>query len=120
VIDAPTRAFHWLFALSFAGAYLSADGERWRLLHVTLGYTLAGLLVFRLLYGLWGPRQVRLSLLVGKLRGAGPWLAQWATAAKERSLQPVNGRQGRCGGADPGSCVARHPDRLRHIQRLGR
>ncbi len=24
VVDAPTRAFHWLFALSFAGAYLSA------------------------------------------------------------------------------------------------
>ncbi|MDP3835815.1 MAG: cytochrome b/b6 domain-containing protein, partial [Hydrogenophaga sp.] len=47
VIDAPTRMFHWLFALSFVGAYRTADGERWRLLHVTLGYTLAGLLAFR-------------------------------------------------------------------------
>ena len=39
---------------------LSGDGERWRALHVTLGYLLAGLLVFRVAYGLAGPRQVRL------------------------------------------------------------
>lgn len=37
ITDAPTRMFHWLFALSFLGAYLTADGERWRMLHVTLG-----------------------------------------------------------------------------------
>ena len=67
LVDAPTRAFHWLFALSFAGAYLSADGERFRLLHVTLGYTMAGLLVFRILYGLLGPRQAGLALLWRKL-----------------------------------------------------
>lgn len=73
VVDAPTRAFHWLFALSFAGAYLSADGERFRLLHVTLGYTMAGLLVFRLLYGLLGPRQAGLALLWRKLAGLRPW-----------------------------------------------
>ena len=46
VIDAPMRMFHWLFALCFVGAYASADGEHWRMLHVTLGYTLAGLLLF--------------------------------------------------------------------------
>ena len=61
MIDAPTRMFHWLFALSFLGAYLTADGERWRMLHVTLGYTMAGLLVFRVLYGLFGPRQASLG-----------------------------------------------------------
>lgn len=71
--DAPTRTFHWLFALCFAGAYLTADGERWRLVHVVLGYSMAGLLVFRLLYGLVGPRQVRLSALWGKVAAAGPW-----------------------------------------------
>jgi len=51
VTDAPTRMFHWLFALSFVGAYATADGESWRALHVTLGYTMVGLLVFRVLYG---------------------------------------------------------------------
>lgn len=67
VIDAPTRMFHWLFALCFVGAYLSADSERLRLIHVTLGYSMAGLLVFRIVYGLVGPRQARLSALWGKL-----------------------------------------------------
>jgi len=73
VTDAPTRMFHWLFALSFAGAYLTADGERWRLVHVVLGYTFAGLLGFRVLYGLLGPRPARLSALVRKLSVAPAW-----------------------------------------------
>jgi cytochrome b len=64
VIDAPTRVFHWLSALSFLGAYLTADGERWRALHVTLGYTLAGLLAFRVLYGLLGPRHAGMGLML--------------------------------------------------------
>lgn len=78
VTDAPTRIFHWLFALSFFGAYLSADGERWRALHVTLGYTMAGLLAFRLLYGLLGPRQAALGLLWRKLGGVPDWLRSLA------------------------------------------
>ena len=73
VVDAPTRMFHALFAFSFLGAYLTADTERWRALHVSLGYTLAGLLVFRLFYGLFGPRHVRLGLLLRKLRGGPAW-----------------------------------------------
>ena len=55
--------FHWLLALCFVGAYASGDSVHWRALHVTLGYTMAGLLGFRLLYGLFGPRHARLSLL---------------------------------------------------------
>ncbi len=73
VTDAPTRLFHWLFALCFAGAYLTADGERLRLVHVTLGYTLAGLLTFRLLYGLYGPRSMGLAALWGKVAQAPSW-----------------------------------------------
>lgn len=73
VTDAPTRMFHWLFALCFTVAYLTSEGERWRMLHVTVGYTLAGLLVFRVLYGLFGPRQVRLSVLWNKLTTARHW-----------------------------------------------
>ena len=90
VVDAPTRMFHWLFALCFIGAYASADGERWRLLHVTLGYTLVGLLVFRLAYGLIGPRQVRLSQLWRKLAG----LSAWLRAFRLGGTSPVNWRQG--------------------------
>lgn len=91
VVDAPTRMFHWLFALCFLGAYLTADGERWRLLHVTLGYTLAGLLGFRVLYGLFGPRHARLWLMWRKLTGAPAWLKSLPHA---RSFADINARQG--------------------------
>src|SRR5512139_2829983 len=64
VWDLPTRVFHWLLALSFAGAYVTAESERWRLVHVTLGYTLGGLLVFRLLWGLMGTRHARFASFV--------------------------------------------------------
>lgn len=74
MIDAPMRAFHWLFALSFAGAWLTAESERWQGVHVTLGYAFGGLLLFRLVYGLLGPRQARLSLLWHRVSGAGEWL----------------------------------------------
>lgn len=61
VWDAPVRVFHWLMVFSFAGAYLTAESERWRLLHVTLGYTMAGLVAFRIVWGLIGTRHARFS-----------------------------------------------------------
>lgn len=72
-VDAFTRTLHALMALSFVGAYITAESELFRLVHVTLGYTLGGLLVARLVWGLVGPRHARLSALVGKLRGVGMW-----------------------------------------------
>ena len=91
VTDAPTRMFHWLFALSFLGAYVTADGESWRRLHVTLGYTMAGLLAARLLYGLLGPRQAGLGQMWRKLAGAPTWLR---SLTQSRSLTGINWRQG--------------------------
>ena len=64
VWDAPVRVFHWLMVASFAGAYLSAESERWRMLHVTLGYTMAGLVAFRILWGLVGTRHARFASFV--------------------------------------------------------
>jgi len=64
VWDAPVRLFHGLMVLCFAGAYLSAESERWRLLHVTLGYTMAGLVGFRVIWGLVGTRYARFAQFV--------------------------------------------------------
>lgn len=64
VWDAPVRVFHWLLVLSFAGAYLTAESERWRLVHVSLGYTLGGLVAFRILWGLLGTRYARFGSFV--------------------------------------------------------
>jgi cytochrome b len=64
VWDLPTRLFHWLMVLSFAGAWLTAETERWRLLHATLGYTMVGLVAFRIVWGLIGSRHARFSAFV--------------------------------------------------------
>lgn len=64
VWDAPVRVFHWLLVLSFAGAYLTAESERWRLVHVSLGYTLGGLVAFRVLWGMLGTRYARFTSFV--------------------------------------------------------
>ncbi len=59
VWDIPTRLFHWSLAASFAGAFLTSESERLRDLHVACGYTVVGLIMFRLLWGLVGSRHAR-------------------------------------------------------------
>ncbi|MDR2924851.1 MAG: cytochrome b/b6 domain-containing protein [Azoarcus sp.] len=68
-IDAPVRMFHALFALCFFAAWATSECERWRAVHVMVGYGMAGLLLFRLAYGLFGPPQARLSRLPERCRG---------------------------------------------------
>ena len=91
VNDAATRTFHWLFAFSFIGAYLTADFERLRGVHVTLGYTMLGLLGFRIVWGLVGPKHVRFKLLFGKLSGLHTWVVAMRKAS---SLQAIGWKQG--------------------------
>jgi cytochrome b len=61
VWDLPTRWFHWLLALSFAGAWITGDSERYRDIHVMLGFTLLGLIAFRLVWGFVGTRYARFA-----------------------------------------------------------
>ncbi len=75
VWDAPVRVFHWLMVLCFFGAYVSAESERWRLVHNTLGYTMAGLVVFRLLWGLFGTRHARFNAFVRGPRAVRAYVA---------------------------------------------
>lgn len=59
VWDLPVRVFHWMLAVSFAGAYALSESERLRNVHVMLGYTVLGLLAFRLAWGFVGTRYAR-------------------------------------------------------------
>ena len=61
VWDLPTRVFHWLLAASFAGAYITSESERLRDVHMLLGYAAAGLVAFRLLWGVIGTRYARFT-----------------------------------------------------------
>jgi cytochrome b len=91
VTSALIRLSHWLMATSFAVAYVTGDSERWRLLHVSMGYTLLGLLVLRVTYGLLGPKPARLSALWRRLAGAPAW---WQAMRQAPSLQAMPWRQG--------------------------
>jgi cytochrome b len=61
VWDVPTRIVHWSLVACFAGLFITGDSERWRDIHAWLGYTLLGLLAFRLLWGYAGSRHARFA-----------------------------------------------------------
>jgi cytochrome b len=62
VWDLPLRAFHWLFALSILASWGTAElGFTWMRWHIRLGFWVMGLLVFRLIWGVIGPRHARFS-----------------------------------------------------------
>ncbi len=86
VWDVPVRVFHWLFALTFLGAYVTAESERWRLVHVTLGYTFAGLLAFRLLWGLIGTRHARFASFVRGPRAIARYLGSMLRGEPEHHV----------------------------------
>ncbi len=95
VWDVPVRVFHWLTVLCFAGAYLTSESESWRTVHTTLGYTMAGLIAFRLVWGVIGSRYARFSDFV---RGPA------AVASYLRSL--LQGRPQHFLGHNPAGAVA--------------
>lgn len=83
VFDLPTRLFHWLLALSFAGAYVTGDSERWRDLHALFGYTALVLVLFRIAWGIVGTRYARLSALRATPRRVIAYLRSLLTRAPE-------------------------------------
>jgi cytochrome b len=79
VWDWPTRIGHWLMALSFLVAYATGDSEEWRLVHVLAGGTLAGLVVFRVIWGLVGTRHARFATFLRSPIAAGRYLLELAS-----------------------------------------
>jgi cytochrome b len=59
VWDPLIRLFHWILVAAFVTAFLTED--EWMTLHSYAGYTIAGLLTFRFVWGLIGPRYARFS-----------------------------------------------------------
>ncbi|SFZ77731.1 cytochrome b/b6 domain-containing protein [Chitinimonas taiwanensis] len=58
VWDPLVRISHWLVALLVLGNFLNEEGETW---HRYAGYTVLGLVLLRLLWGVVGSRYARLS-----------------------------------------------------------
>ncbi len=57
VWDPLVRIFHWSLVATFVTAWLSAEEVMW--LHAWAGYAIAGLVAFRLLWGVVGSRHAR-------------------------------------------------------------
>jgi cytochrome b len=62
--DLPVRIFHWLLTLLIAGAWytvkISGDMDT----HMLIGQSILALLIFRVLWGFFGPRYARFSSFV--------------------------------------------------------
>lgn len=61
VWDGPVRLGHWLMAIGFVVAWLTAERESWRLLHVASGATVLAVALFRLVWGFIGSATARFA-----------------------------------------------------------
>ena len=84
VWDVPTRVFHWLLVVSFGGALLTAESERYRDIHVMLGYTVLGLVAFRVLWGFFGTRHARFDSFLFKPGEVAAYVSALARGKAER------------------------------------
>lgn len=88
VWDLPTRLFHWLLVLSLAGSWWTSEaGIEWIDWHFRFGYLAAGLIIFRIIWGLVGTRHVRFS---GFLYSPAKIFAYLRTLGR-RDSKPVTG-----------------------------
>lgn len=79
VWDLPTRLFHWALVVCVGGALVTVKlGGNWMQWHLNFGIATLALLVFRIIWGLIGPRYARFSAFLPSVRAA--W-AYWRNAS---------------------------------------
>lgn len=84
VWDLLVRLFHWSLVLSFAVAWVTA--EEWDEVHEWAGYVAAGLVAFRLIWGLVGSHYARFHQFVRSPAAVGRYLATMLRGAEPRYL----------------------------------
>jgi len=82
VWDWPVRVGHWLMTAAFAIAWLTTEGESWRLVHAAAGGVVVGVILFRLVWGVVGTRHARFANFV---RGPAAVLAYLQALAQWRA-----------------------------------
>ncbi len=85
VWDLPTRVFHWLLVASIIGSYVTAKlGQmEW---HFRLGLLMIGMLIFRVIWGVVGPRHAR---FVNFIKGPGSVLRYLKGGASSVGHNPL-------------------------------
>lgn len=62
VWDLPVRLFHWLLVISLLSAWYTSDGERGLIeYHLKIGYFILGLIIFRIVWGVFGTQYAKFS-----------------------------------------------------------
>lgn len=76
VWDLPTRLFHWLLVATVTAAAVTGfiAPEWWMGLHITAGYAIVLLLVFRFVWGVFGSEYARLVNLASSTRYLGAYV----------------------------------------------
>ena len=63
--DLPLRIFHWSFAITVLGAWYTIEqGSELIDLHMKFGFVALALLIFRILWGVIGPKHARFSQFI--------------------------------------------------------
>ena len=86
VWDIAVRLFHWLMVICFAGAMITQEMESLRLAHVAFGYTMVGLVIFRIIWGFVGTRYARFKSFMPTLARIKSYVASMATAHPQHYL----------------------------------
>ncbi len=91
VWDIAIRLFHWSLVCAFAVAWIS--GDEWDRVHEISGYFIAGLLGFRIIWGLIGSKYARFSQFIYKPSTVQNYLRDSLTRKAKRYLghNPLGG-----------------------------
>lgn len=81
--DRIVRLSHWLLASSFFVAYISAESERWRLVHVVSGCLVFATVIMRVVWGMMGRQSARFSHFISAPRLAIRYLRSLASPHPE-------------------------------------
>lgn len=90
VWDLPLRLFHWLLVACLIGSYVTIKvGGSWTDWHFRFGYTALTLILFRVLWGLVGPRYARFSSFVFSPSAVFAYLRDAAHAPRTLGHSPL-------------------------------
>ena len=90
VWDLPLRLFHWLLVLCLIGSIVTINvGGDWTDWHFRFGYTALGLILFRILWGLVGPRYARFSSFIFSPRAIVAYLRNAPDAPRTLGHNPL-------------------------------
>lgn len=84
VWDFGVRVFHWTLVIAFAAAF--ASGDEWDRFHELVGYIAAGLIAFRIVWGLIGTHHARFTSFVTGPRTVLSYLRDMLAGREKRYL----------------------------------